>query len=160
MITGTRARPHARATATRSALRHGIGCLAALTVLAGCSTGAEEDWNSTAVGDNGSVGDVELLSVLLVTQEEAGPARLLGTFVNNGGDPVEVTISDDNESVTVVVPADGDVPFDTVETLLQSAGDAPGARTMLTVSTHAGEVELSVPVVDGTLDPYRPYLPA
>ncbi|BBE21336.1 hypothetical protein MN0502_02190 [Arthrobacter sp. MN05-02] len=130
-----------------------------LALVAGCATGGQDNWNSTAVGDDKSVGALDLRSVLLVTDEEDSPARLLGTFENNGDQPVEVRISDEDEDVTVMVPAQGSVGLDTVETLLRTAGDAPGARTTLTATTDAGDVDLLVPVVDGTLDPYKPYLP-
>ncbi|BBE24492.1 hypothetical protein MN0502_33750 (plasmid) [Arthrobacter sp. MN05-02] len=130
-----------------------------LALVAGCATGGQDNWNSTAVGDDKSVGALDLRSVLLVTDEEGSPARLLGTVENNGDQPVEVRISDEDEDVTVMVPAQGSVGLDTVETLLRTAGDAPGARTTLTATTDAGDVELLVPVVDGTLDPYKPYLP-
>lgn len=130
-----------------------------LVLMTGCATGGEDNWNSTAVGDDESVGEIDLLSVLLVTDEEGNPARLLGTLENNGDQPVDVTISDDDEDVTVSVPAQGAAALDTLETFLQTAGDAPGARTSLTATTETGEVELLVPVVDGTLDPYKPYLP-
>jgi hypothetical protein len=102
---------------------------------------------------------VELRSVLLVTDAEGEPARLLGTIENTGGQPVDVTISDADEETVLTVEAEGSVPLDTVETLLRTAGDAPGARTTLTAGTTEGDVDLLVPVVDGTLDPYRPYLP-
>jgi hypothetical protein len=139
--------------------RSGLSLVAVVAALSGCASGGEDNWNSTAVGDDKSVGEVDLRSVLLVAREEDEPARLLGTFENNGGEAVEVIISDDDEEVTVTVPAQGSTPLDTVETLLDTAGDAPGARTTLTASTSAGNVELLVPVVDGTLDPYKPYLP-
>ncbi|MBJ2120541.1 hypothetical protein I6N91_06060 [Arthrobacter sp. MSA 4-2] len=63
-------------------------------------------------------------------------------------------------STAFVVPRQGSVPLDTNPTILQSAGGAPGARTTLTAETSEGTVDLLVPVVDGTLDPYRPYLPS
>ncbi|RJT75099.1 hypothetical protein D6T63_18080 [Arthrobacter cheniae] len=132
---------------------------AGLGILTGCATGGEDNWNSTAVGDDKSIGELDLRSVLLVTRDEGDPARLLGTFENNGDQPLEVTITDDDEDITVTVPAQGSATLDTLETLLQTAGDAPGARTSLTATTDAGDVELLVPVVDGTLDPYQPYLP-
>lgn len=132
---------------------------AGVILMTGCATGGEDNWNSTAVGDDKSVGELDLRSVLLVTDEEGAPARILGTFENNGDQNIDVEISDDDEDVTVTVPAQGSVGLDTLETLLQSAGDAPGARTSLTATTDAGDVELLVPVVDGTLDPYKFYLP-
>ncbi|MBG6225288.1 hypothetical protein IWX63_001860 [Arthrobacter sp. CAN_A2] len=133
--------------------------VAGLIALTGCATGGEDNWNSTAVGDDKSVGALDLRSVLLVAAEDGGPARLLGTLENNTDQPIEVTISDEDEETTLTVPGDGSIGLDTDETLLQSAGDAPGARTTLTATTDEGDVELLVPVVDGTLDPYEPYLP-
>ncbi|WP_105030445.1 hypothetical protein [Arthrobacter ruber] len=138
--------------------RKGALLLLGLGMITGCAT-SEEDWNSTAVGDDKSVGDVDLRSVLLVTHEENEPARLLGTLENNGDEAVDVSISDADETTTLTIPAEGSIPLDTVATLLRTAGDAPGARTTLTATTEAGQVELLVPVVDGTLDPYKPYLP-
>lgn len=152
-----------RAYGMRAKWRHMTIMFAALgtgmVLITGCATGGEDNWNSTAVGDDKSVGELDLRSVLLVTEEENAPARILGTFENNGDQDIDVVISDDDEDITVTVPAQGSVGLDTVETLLQSAGDAPGARTSLTATTDAGDVELLVPVVDGTLDPYKPYLP-
>lgn len=132
---------------------------AGVAVMTGCATGGEDNWNSTAVGDDKSVGELDLRSVLLVTDEEGSPGRLLGTFENNGDQAIDLEISDDDEDVTVTVPAQASVGLDTLETLLETTGDAPGARTRLTATTAAGTVELLVPVVDGTLDPYEPYLP-
>lgn len=134
-----------------------LGIAAAL--LAGCATGGEDNWNSTAVGDDKSIGELNLRSVLLVTDKEGAPARLLGTFENDGDQAVDVRIGDEDESTTVTVPAQGSVGLDTLTTILQTAGDAPGARTRLTAATDTGDVDLLVPVVDGTLDPYKPYLP-
>lgn len=133
--------------------------LLALVLLTGCGPSAQEDRNSTVMGDDKSLGALNLRSVLLVTSEEGEPARILGTLVNDSKTPVEVTISDSDEKIALTVPAQGDYPMDTNTTLLDTAEDAPGARTTLTALTAEGSVELLVPVVDGTLDPYQPYLP-
>jgi hypothetical protein len=140
-------------------LRPGMLVLAGAVMVTGCATGGEDNWNSTAVGDDKSVGSTDLRSVLLVATDEGEPARLLGTFENDGDQPVNVTISDTDEETTLTLPAQGSLSLDTVDTRLGTAGDAPGARTTLTATTDLGEVELLVPVVDGTLDPYKPYLP-
>ncbi|MDQ0735013.1 hypothetical protein [Arthrobacter agilis] len=150
--------PHVHSDAS-SARRVGAALVGTALLLTGCASGGEDHWNSTAVGDDKSIGAVELRSVLLVTDAEGEPARLLGTIENTGGQPVDVTISDADEETVLTVEAEGSVPLDTVETLLRTAGDAPGARTTLTAETTEGDVDLLVPVVDGTLDPYRPYLP-
>lgn len=125
----------------------------------GCSGPAEEDRDAIAVGEDGSVGSVKLLSVLLVSAEEGGPARLLGTLENETNQPLEVAFSDDDDNVVVTVAADGQYPFDTNEAIFETAGDAPGANTTITVEADGETTELVVPVVDGTLEQYRPYLP-
>ncbi|MCU1632351.1 MAG: hypothetical protein JWM61_1003 [Micrococcaceae bacterium] len=145
-------------TVNRSRSTAGAFLLTAF-LLSGCATGGGDNWNSTAVGDDESVGRVDLRSVLLVTSGEEQPARVLGTLENDGDQPIDITISDSDEDTTLTIPAQGRVGLDTVETVLRTAGDAPGARTTLTASTSEGDVSLLVPVVDGTLDPYRPYLP-
>ncbi|MHA7208731.1 hypothetical protein [Arthrobacter sp. MDT1-65] len=154
--TRTTSRPGRRRITTAGA---GGLVAAAMLVLTGCATGGEDNWNSTAVGDDKSVGEVDLRSVLLVTRDEGEPARILGTLENNGDQAVDITISDSDEETTLTIPAQGSVPLDSVDTVLRTAGDAPGARTTLTATTDAGDVDLLVPVVDGTLDPYQPYLP-
>lgn len=125
----------------------------------GCSGPAEEDRDAIAVGEDGSVGSVELLSVLLVSTDEGDRARLLGTLDNKTDEPLEVTISDDDDRVVVTVPANEQYPFDSNETIFETAGDAPGANTTVTVEADGETMELVVPVVDGTLEQYQPYLP-
>jgi hypothetical protein len=159
-MTGTSGpRLHRAANGWRGTTMVGALLGAGVLVMTGCATGGEDNWNSTTVGDDKSVGELDLRSVLLVTDEEGSPGRLLGTFENNGDQAIDVEISDDDEDLIVTVPAQGSVGLDTLETLLETAGEAPGARTTLTATTIAGDVELLVPVVDGTLDPYEPYLP-
>ncbi len=135
------------------------GTVALLVALSSCATGGEDNWNSTAVGDDKSIGALDLRSVLLVTDAEGAPARILGTFENTTSQPIELTISDDDEEIRLTVAEQGSIALDTTETLLRTSGDAPGARTTLVATTAEGSVDLLVPVVDGTLDPYRPYLP-
>ena len=119
--------------------------------LTGCYSAAEEDWDAIAVGEDGVVGSIELRSFLLVATEEGQPGRLLGTLNNESAEPVEVTISDDDDDVSITVPAEGQFPFDTNEVIFDTVGDAPGALTPITATTGEGTEELSIPVVDGTL---------
>ncbi len=126
---------------------------------AGCSSPAEEDRDAIAVGEDGKVGSVELLSVLLVSAGEGEPARLLGTLMNETDQPLEITLSDKDDNVIVTVAGNGQYPFDTNEAIFETAGDAPGANTTITVEADGETTDLVVPVVDGTLERYRPYLP-
>ncbi|MHA7144952.1 hypothetical protein ACX80U_09575 [Arthrobacter sp. TmT3-37] len=115
--------------------------------------------DAIAVGEDGSVGQVKLLSVLLVSEDEGEPARLLGTLDNETDEPLEVTLSDEDDSVTVTVAANDQYPFDTNEAVFDTAGDAPGANTTITVEADGETTELTIPVLDGTLERYQPYLP-
>ncbi|WP_434995211.1 hypothetical protein [Arthrobacter sp. Ld5] len=140
------------------------GATASITILSvlgltGCSSSAEEDWDAIASGEDGVVGSVELRSVLLVASEEGQPGRLLGTFNNESGETIDVTISDDDEEATITVPAEGQFPLDTNEVIFDTVGDAPGALTTVTAATADETTDLQIPVMDGTLERYEPYLP-
>lgn len=132
-----------------------------LTVVAltSCSSPAEEDRDAIAVGEDGSAGSVQLRSMLLVASAEGEPGRLLGTLDNESDEALEVTLSDADDEVSVTVPANGQYPFDTNEAIFTTTGDAPGANTPITASVDSEETELVIPVLDGTLEQYRPYLP-
>ena len=131
--------------------------LTALTVT-GCSA-PEETRDAIANGEDGQVGVVKLRSMLLVSAEEGEPGRLLGTLDNESSAPVDVVISDLNDEVTVTVPADGQYPLDTNEQIFATVEEPPGALTEISLATADESTTLNVPVLDGTLDPYKPYLP-
>ena len=67
-------------------------------------------------------------------------------------------ISDD-DAPTVVVPAHGNHSFATHEVIFGTLNAQPGQTTAITVTTPAVSTRFSVPVVDGTRDPYTSYLP-
>lgn len=118
-----------------------------------------EDLDAVAVGVDGDVGQVDVRSLLIVSTARSEPGRLLGTLSNTAGTEAQVTIADSDEDLPLTVPPNGDITFDTQETLLESVAEPPGARVPLTVTSGSESVELLVPVVDGTLDQYRPYVP-
>jgi hypothetical protein len=146
-------RPHNKLTRSSSVL----ALLAALTVT-GCSA-PEETMNAIANGEDGQVGDIELRSMLLVSADEGEPGRLLGTLVNQSSTDVDVTIRDADDQVVVTVPADGQYPLDTNEQILATVEEPPGALTAISLDTPSGSTALEIPVLDGTLDQYEPYLP-
>ena len=131
--------------------------LAALAVT-GCSA-PEETRDAIANGEDGQVGVVKVRSMLLVSADEGEPGRLLGTLVNESSAPVEVMITDPDNQIVVTVPADGQYPLDTNEEILATVEEPPGALTEITLATPSESTTLDVPVLDGTLDPYEPYLP-
>ncbi len=142
-----------------TAIPRSLCAVLTLIALTSCSSPAEENLNAIATGVDGEVGEVEVRSLLVVASEEGQPARFLGTLVNPGGEAVDVVLADDDDSVTVSVPAEGQTPFDTIETVLASADGRPGSRVPITIEVMGESEELSVPVLDGTLEQYEPYLP-
>jgi hypothetical protein len=134
-----------------------VTLLTALTVT-GCSA-PEETRDAIANGEDGQVGVVKLRSMLLVSADEGEPGRLLGTLENESSAPVEVMISDPDDQVVVTVPADGQYPLDTNKEIFATVEEPPGALTEITLSTPSESTTLDVPVLDGTLDQYKPYLP-
>lgn len=141
-----------------TALAAAVTVLGSLS-LTGCYEAAEEDWDAIAVGEDSVVGSIELRSFLLVASEEGQPGRLLGTLNNESDQPVEVVISDDDDETIITVPAESQFPLDTNEVIFETVGDAPGALTSITAATAEETVDLQIPVRDGTLERYEPYLP-
>ncbi|THJ65463.1 hypothetical protein E8P82_11960 [Arthrobacter echini] len=130
-----------------------------MSTLTSCSSSDEDRTGAIAVGENGAVGSVNLLGVLLVAAAEGEPARLLGTLENESDQSVEVTITDDDDEVVITVEPDEQLSLLHNETIIDTADDAPGANTTITVATSDDTTDLLVPVLDGTLDQYRPYVP-
>lgn len=161
-MTGTPEISSSGFTRTRHLRRRVVGAAAATSILCAalvsCATPDEEEPVSAA-GEKGSVGALDLLSIVLVSSAEGEPGRLLGTVENESDESVDLTISDSDDEVTITVPAGEEYRFDDNETVLGSADDAPGAVTTITAATDAETAELLVPVHDGTLEQFRPYLP-
>lgn len=132
--------------------------------LSGCGGNGEdippEEKEAIAVGVNAEIGEVEVLSVLLVSSGESEPGRLLGTVSNKAGSPVDVTFSDPDDVLTVTVDGGAEYGFDQNPAVFDTVSGIPGALVPVTVTAGADRQELQVPVVDGTLERYRPYLPS
>ncbi|MFF1255020.1 hypothetical protein ACFVYC_21335 [Pseudarthrobacter sp. NPDC058329] len=132
-----------------------------LVALSGCSTATpDEDWHAIANGVDGDVGGVEVRSLLIVSEDANQPGRFLGTLFNSSTEPVDVVLSDQDDSVTVRVEAQGEVGFDTNPLVLSSVSDIPGSRVSISVTAGGEKEEFSTPVLDGTLQAYRPFLPS
>ncbi|MDQ0756630.1 hypothetical protein [Arthrobacter sp. B3I4] len=135
--------------------------LALVTVLAlsGCYNSGSENYKSVAVGSNLNLAGLELRSISIASRAENQPGRLLGAVFNPTGEDIKLTIGDRDNSLDLTVPAKGQLPFDTAVHILQTTDEPPGARTDLTVGAKGEKSVLNVPVLDGTLEQYAPYVP-
>lgn len=136
--------------------------VAGLTLIgiSGCSTATpDEDWYAIANGVDADIGGIEVRSLLLVSEDANKPGRFLGTLFNTSTSPLDVVFSDANDNVTVRVESQGQLGFDTRPLLFSSVSEIPGSRVPVTVTVGSEQKELSTPVLDGTLQAYRPFLP-
>ncbi len=132
-----------------------------LAGLSGCSTATpDEDWHAIANGVDGDVGAVDVRSLLIVSQDANQPGRFLGTLFNTSTEPVDVVLSDSDDSVAVRLGPQEELGFDTNPLLLSSVSDIPGSRVPISVTVGSEKEEFSTPVLDGTLQAYRPFLPS
>lgn len=132
---------------------------AVLLFALGCSNQPEEDTYAVATGVNADVGTIQVRSLLIVSAAESVPGRLLGSLFNFSQEPVEVTITDQDDDVAITVEGGATHQLDSNPAILTSVSDIPGSRVPLTVKAGTDTAELQVPVLDGTLDQYPPYLP-
>lgn len=127
--------------------------------LAGCYENGPQGTAATAIGVDADVGPMQVRSLLIVSSGEGKPGRLLGMLFNTSDRPTEVTIADEDDGVTVTVDGGGQYGFDTNPAVLPTVSEIPGSRVPITVTVASESEELLTPVLDGTLEPYRPYLP-
>lgn len=138
---------------------------AAIATMAGCAAIAgdeplpPEELEAIALGANAEVSDVAARSIVLVAADRGEPGRLLGTLFNRGDAPVEVELSDDDDTVVVEVPANDLVALEEQEFLMQSVEQIPGSYVEIRLAVDGEEAVLQVPVRDGSLEAYAPYLP-
>ncbi|MCV9995949.1 MULTISPECIES: hypothetical protein [Paeniglutamicibacter] len=108
-----------------------------------------------------NVGDVEVRNLMLVTKSATDEARLLGSLVNStdAAQKLEVTLA--SGSVSIDVPAKSVVSLEKTENAktVPSTGVLPGALAQATLSIGSGSDEVRIPVIDGTLEEYRDYVP-
>lgn len=154
-----------------------VGTLAAAALLAavplaGCTYIAPQTTTKSYDASDGvgiNVGGVEIRDALIVTASADDPGRLLGSVINQGQSEATLRISaqaggrpvvDD----TVTVPAGGVVRLGPAtrgeqDVLLTPAVAEPGALFGLTFSAGGQDQQVAVPVLDGTLKEYAPYVP-
>lgn len=143
---------------------------AALTALGatGCSAVNEQATTiqySPSDGIVENVGPLELRNILIITSDEGEPGTILGTVFNTADSPVQLTIDGENESSQVTIEGDGKYVFEDEvadDGTLQGISEIPGSLVDIGFTVDGETVEtteLRVPVLDGTLEAYREFVP-
>ncbi len=107
------------------------------------------------------VADVQVRNLLLVTNNKDEPARAIGSLINDTDQAASLELTVDGKSMKIKVPAKTSVKLEDDEnkTVFPSAGVQPGSDADATVKVGPNSVQETVPVVNGALAEYRPYLP-
>lgn len=103
-------------------------------------------------------------NLMILTDAEGSQGLLLGGVTNKSGDEAQVSFAVDGASgaLDVTVPSHSTLLLgpEHEEVIVPSVPAPPGAVVKMTVSTaQSGSITLSVPVLDGTLPAYDPYVP-
>lgn len=151
-------------TAPRSA-----AVLVAVVVATGLTGCSATNTITTQVSYNPSdgvaaeVGHVRAGNVLILAAEQGAPGTVLGYLVNDGTGDVQVRLAVDGEQVLEdALPAGGTMLLgpDHTDVAVDRVPVAPGGLVPVTLSSAAGNVTVSVPVLDATLPQYADVIPA
>ena len=147
----------------------GLAVLMAI-VLAGCNfitTQATLKPYDPSDGVSATIGDVSILNALVLSEDGVN-GNLVFTALNTSGDPVDLTVQYDSSGekadVALKVEADGTTDFggfnDSAQVFLTDMDATPGG--LIPVYFQYGDEpgkQLMVPVLDGSLEQYSPFLP-
>ncbi|MBB2995362.1 hypothetical protein [Paeniglutamicibacter cryotolerans] len=108
-----------------------------------------------------NVGELDVRNLLFVEADKTSEARVLGSLVNATDKPLNMSMKVNGTSLKFTVPANSSKEFekDANKTLIPSTGVIAGAQVPTTLTVGDVSTEVQVPVVDGTLVEYRPYVP-
>ena len=129
---------------------------------------------SSSDGIRADVGPVQLRNVLIASSGSASgqsgstttpnadaPGRLIGSLYNTSSQDVTLSLSTPNStSVTVTVPKNGNVRLeDSAPVTFSHVGGIPGSMVDVKITAGSTTQTVKIPVLDGTLEEYRQYLP-
>ncbi len=139
----------------------------ATSLLSGCSLSREVTSLEMYAPSDGTMVDAESLKArnVMIIKGSGNKALLIGSFVNSGMDPVMAslqTTDSTGEEIRVafeVKPAGKfDLGYNGTEGVLLSLDAKPGSIHTIYVSDGSDPIELVVPVMDGSLAEYRPFV--
>ncbi|MBF4992510.1 hypothetical protein ITX31_00075 [Arthrobacter gandavensis] len=149
---------------TRNAAAAGVIALSLLGAT-GCSAVNDQATTMQYSPSDGIVqdlGDLQLRNILVVSDGDGEPGRLMGTVVNDSSDPINLELSIGGSNLTWNIPGGGKVVYDDApqsEVLVETVSVVPGTGIRAEASYGSESAELNVPVVDGQVPYYRDYLP-
>jgi len=117
-------------------------------------------------------GEVKATNLLILTEGQGEQGTLVGSLTNLTYDPLTVEVEvEDAEVITVDLSPQqtayltpGEPKFDNrtiaVDALVNSVAAPPGSTADVTLTTPSGgAINVDVPVLDGSIEPYDQFLP-
>lgn len=141
------------------------GAVLIMLGVSGCSFTAEQFTTTPYAPSDGIVkdlGPVLLRNILVVGRDDDTAGRLIGTVFNTSDEPVDLSIRAGGAPTSVTIEGQGQFKFEDEigdDGTLEGLQDIPGSLIEVDFGV-AGEVAtFEVPVLDGTLEEYRQFVP-
>ncbi|MFW0155889.1 hypothetical protein ACN08X_07610 [Rothia sp. P6271] len=154
--------------AVSSTLKRAAACttiaLAALTTT-GCGyiyTQPTTFQYSPSDGVSANVGDIAVRNIMVIAESADADGRVLGTILNNGKEDATVTINFPAGAENITVPAGKEIRLEdeSHKLIIDPAGANPGLMLLdVKVSSNGHSEPVNIPVLDGTLPEYKPFVP-
>lgn len=142
------------------------GSVLVMLGVSGCSFTSEQSTTRQYSPSDGiveDVGPVLLRNLLIVGRDDGTEGRFVGTVFNTSDEPVDLSISAGSTSTSITIDGQGEFRFEeetTDDGTLQGLKDIPGSLLDVDFEVEGGEeATYRVPVLDGTLEEYREFVP-
>ena len=141
--------------------------LVVTSLLSGCSLSREVaslDMYSPSDGTMLDVANLKARNVMFI-KGAGNKVMLIGSFVNSGMEPVMASIQTKDASgedirVAFEVKPSGkfDIGYNGTEGVIMTLDEKPGAMHSIFLSNGSDPIEMLVPIMDGSLAEYRPFV--
>lgn len=141
------------------------GALVMMLGVSGCNLVAEQSTTNPYAPSDGIVKDVgplEMRNVLIVGRDDETSGRLIGTVLNTSDEPVDLTIRAAGAGTDITIEGQDHFRFEdeaSDDATLEGVDDIPGSLVDVTFEVEGETAVFQVPVLDGTLEEYREYVP-
>lgn len=141
------------------------GAVLAMLSVSGCSLVAEQSTRMIYSPSDGIVADlgpVLLRNIMIVSTNDGGAGRFIGTIANTGDESAEITIDAGGASTDITVEAGGQFRFEEEtddDAVLEGLDTIPGSDLPVDFDVDGDVTTIGVPVLDGTLEEYRDFVP-
>ncbi|MFJ6003935.1 hypothetical protein [Arthrobacter sp. NPDC092385] len=141
------------------------GAVLLMLGVSGCSFTVDQSTTAPYAASDGIVkdlGPVLLRNILIVGRDDETAGRLVGTVFNTSDDPVDLSIRAGGASTSVTIEGQGEFRFEDEtedDGTLEGLEDAPGSLIDVDFEVEGEDATFEVPVLDGTLEEYREFVP-